>query len=201
MLTRTNKMTASSFPCVELVFGDEDKGPFLVDAIFRASPDAVGCVKLIQDPPKGKYFRALCILMLLAKYKGQNIADPDEDIFFHDVIDRASWLKTLGMSFGKGVKVDFFSKYFQKIEFMSATRASIQNSKLKQKGGGVLSTATYRPARLRLKNLFLFKLSESNKGERVPLTRNEMVSTAERLEAQEIGKRDGWQPVVRDNHG
>jgi hypothetical protein len=105
------KKNSEEFPRLELTFADDGGHPFLVDACFRLGASLPASRKLVEQPPRGKSFRALCILMLLAKYRGENPGG-DENISFFAGADRPTWIKTLGTSFGRLVQQEFFQKYF-----------------------------------------------------------------------------------------
>src|SRR5579862_5748628 len=112
------------FPSLELTFAEDGGHQILVEASFRLNENSAASRKLVLDPPKGKYFRAACILMLLAKYRGEAFADGEGIIFFRDRMDRPTWIKTLGVSFGKETQHKFFHTYFSDCNFLSASRGS-----------------------------------------------------------------------------
>src|ERR1017187_3816928 len=101
-------MSNWEFPKLDLTFAEHGGNQFLVDASFRLNEASVASRKLVVKPPRGKYFRAMCILMLLAKYRGESFADEDGMILFSDKIDRLTWIKALGTSFGKAAQQEFF---------------------------------------------------------------------------------------------
>jgi hypothetical protein len=185
------------FPSLELIFAGDGGQPILADASFRLNEASAASRKLVLDPPRGKFFRAACILMLLAKYRGEDFADAEGLIWFSDKSDRLTWIKTLGVSFGKGVQQDFFQKYFQSCNFLSASRGSGHNKGNKEEGKGRLPSAKYRAGQLLLQNLNFYKAGQNSTGNKPTLLKgDDLARFAAQLENYEAGKSDGWQPIV-----
>src|SRR5262245_34129955 len=67
-VTRHNCMGNASTTTFELTFDLENAN--IVAARFRKNDFFVARRKLVLQPPRTRAFRALCILLLLAKYKG-----------------------------------------------------------------------------------------------------------------------------------
>jgi hypothetical protein len=186
-----------SFPKLDLTFTADGGHPILADASFRLTERSAASRKLVIDPPRGKYFRAVCILMLLAKYRGEGFADKDGMIWLHDRTDRRSWIKALGTSFGKGVQQDFFQTYFPGCNFLSASRGSGHNKKSKKLG--TLASAKYLTRLLSLQNLRFFREAQNSPGsDPILLTGEELALFAERLERHETRQPEGWQPIVAE---
>jgi hypothetical protein len=186
-----------NFPKLDLTFTADGGRQILVDATFRLNEASTANRKLVVDPPRGKYFRAICILMLLAKYRGESFADADGVIWFRDRKPRLTWIKTLGISFGKGAQQDFFADYFSNCAFLSASRGSGHNTGNKKADTGILPAAKYHARLLPLQNVRFFKAAQKSTGEKPSLlTGEELALFAERLERHETEKPDGWEPIV-----
>ena len=192
-------MSNWEFPKLDLTFAEHGGNQFLVDASFRLNEASVASRRLVVKPPRGKYFRAMCILMLLAKYRGESFADEDGMILFSDKIDRLTWIKALGTSFGKAAQQEFFRTYFQNCKFLSAGRGSGHKAENKKDGNGVLPSAKYHARLLLLRNLKLCKRTRgSAELEPPPMSDEEMALLAEKLERREVEKSGGWKPIVSE---
>src|ERR1700679_675493 len=110
------------FPSLELFFDAGKPKRFLIDAAFRKDATARASDKLVTLPPRGNYFRAMCIFMALAKYHGPHDENPDEPIIFRETKERNSWLNYLGNSLGEGKQTDFFRLYFSSIRLLKFER-------------------------------------------------------------------------------
>lgn len=189
------KKNSEEFPRLELTFADDGGHPFLVDACFRLDGSLPASRKFVEQPPRGKSFRALCILMLLAKYRGENPGG-DENISFFAGADRPTWIKTLGTSFGRLVQQEFFQKYFHNRKFLSASRGSGHTQENRKAGGGVQPCAKYHTPQLRLHNLQFFKRPRNALAKPTAMTEDDVAMFAEKLEKHEVGKGEGWEAIV-----
>lgn len=192
-------MKNAGFPSLDLTFAADGGSKILIDASFRLNDASAASRRLVLEPPRGKYFRAMCILMLLAKYRGEDFADEDGMICFRDKMDRLTWIKALGTSFGKAAQQDFFRRYFQNCKFLSASRGSGHNADNKKEGRGVLPSAKFHVRQLPLRNLRFYKGTRSPAGAKPTLmSHDELALFAEQLERREVEKPDGWKPVVSE---
>ncbi len=190
-------MNDDEFIGLQLTFAEDGGHQILVDASFRLNKDTVVSRKLFIHPPKKKTFRALCILMLLAKYRGQSFADELGFIWFKDKFDRNTWIKTLGDSFGKKAQDKFFQDYFSKHDFLWATRGTGHAKENKKTGKGELPSAHYKLKRLPLENLRFCKAKRgTGGGKSTPIEGEELAVFAGQLEKYNAGKPSGWEPIV-----
>jgi hypothetical protein len=178
------------FPGLNLTLTERGKHLVLTDAEFRLNENSVASRKLVMDSPRGKYFHAVVILLLLAKYQGEGFADNSGAILFKNKKGKPTWIKALGTSFGKGVQQDFFFKYFSSLHFLSASRGSVHTKKNKATGKGVPPSAKYLAGQLPLENLNFLKA-----GRKSALEGDELAMLAERFEKQEADKL-GWEAIV-----
>jgi hypothetical protein len=185
----------SEYPRLDLVFAAEGGYPFLLDATFWNEQGKVS-KKLVNEPPSGKYLRALCICIILAKYRGDR-GNPKEPIVMHERSDENSWLNSIGGSFGRDAQSNFFFEYFSKLHFILVKRGARHNTKKGKDKSGSFPSAAYDAQKLPLRNVNLFKL-DSGKGDSdpAPLQRDELQGMAKTLEnyAKELTER--WKPLV-----
>ena len=187
------------FPSLELTFAEDGGHQILVDASFRLDATTAVSRRLVIHPPKKKTFRALCILMLLAKYRSQPFADEKGFIWFKDKSDRQTWIKTLGGSFGKKAQDEFFKDYFSKHDFLWAGRGSGHTEENKLTGKGQLPSAYYKSKRLPLDNLVFYKAKREASGVKPILIEGEELAVfAGQLERYKSGTPGGWEPIVPD---
>jgi hypothetical protein len=188
-----------NFPCLELTFAADGGHQLLVNASFRLDEKTPASRKLVVDPPRGKQFRALCILMLLAKYRGDSFADKDGILWFRDRIDSLTWIKTLGINAGKGTLRGFCQKYFSQCNFISASRGDRHIADNKKKRKGTLPCGKYHATGLPFRNVLFYKAPAGSNGEnRTPITGEALGRFAEMLERYEAvkPKGKGWQAIV-----
>jgi hypothetical protein len=182
----------SQFPRLELVFRADGKFPFLLEACFHKAVGSRGNTELFDDPPGKKILSAVCILIVLAKYKGVNPKRPDDAIRFRETTKRFSWLNSLGVD--KGAQTDFFRKFFDEVEFFFASRGTEQIPSVKEAGGGNAANAEFYPKELRLENIILFKGDRSTK-----YTPAELPGLLDKLEKHGIGNYQPWEPTAPEH--
>jgi hypothetical protein len=190
---RIENMPAEQYPCLKLTFAKE--GAQLVDASFSFETFKAPSRKLITEWRKGKSFRAICILLLLAKYQGESFVEEGKISFFASD-DRPTWIKTLGTSFGKRAQESFFETYFHGRRFVSVTRGSRHTVRNKKGAEGAFPVAKYHTSQLRLENLRFFRRTGESGDKSAEMTQEELAHFAKNLEMHEVGKRDGWVAIV-----
>jgi hypothetical protein len=191
----------SEFPRLDLVFAADGGHPFLHDATFWDKHGKVS-KKLVNEQTSGKYLRALCICIILAKYRGDH-GNPKEPIVMHESSRENSWLNSIGGSFGKTAQFNFFFEYFggseldSGLDFILVKRGGGHN---KRPGGvrrGSLPSIAYDPMKLPLQNVNLSKM-ESDKGRPVPLQKSDLPPMAETLEKYTRELKEQWRPFVSE---
>jgi hypothetical protein len=195
---------AEAYPSLELTFAQDIGQTFLIESSFQKELRGDLSHKLVDQPSLERCVRAICIALLLAKYRGEPTADREgkiPDLVFRDTEKRGSWIDTLGMSFGPGVRNDFFDTYFENLCFVTAGRGNTHTLTEKRKGGGKLATVKYRSELLRLKNLRFFRATSTNGGDdRREIKRAELPALAKKLEAfytsKKVVNRMRWFPIV-----
>lgn len=177
-------------PNLELTFKDRIGSSFLLDARFRLDSKSHVSRKLVEQPPRGKILRALCILMVLAKYRGKDFVDENGNIVLVANPKQLTWISSLGTSFGKKIQQDFCERYFMGLRFLSARRGSEHNAKDKSTPG-IAPYATYHVKQLPLENLKVLR----GKG-RAAVTGEQLASLATDLEGFEVGGGKKWRRQV-----
>jgi hypothetical protein len=180
------------FPRLELVFREDGKFPFLLDACFLKSADHHASTNLFDDPPGKKMLSAVCILFVLAKFKGMDPDKPEAKIRFREATKRISWLNTLGID--KESLKYFFDKFFDGVEFFSASRGTNQILSVKESGGGSAGSVEFDPIKLRPENINLYRNDRSTT---YKLT--ELPSLAIKLEKHGLTKNPPWEQTVEEH--
>jgi hypothetical protein len=180
------------YPRLELVFKDDGKFPFLFDACFHKSAGSRAYTTLFDDPPGKKMLSAVCILVVLAKYRGVNPDKPDKGIIFREATKRSSWLNTLAID--KNALGTFFDDYFDGVNFFSASRGTDQISSVKESGGGKAASVEFNPIELRPENIILYKNHRSTKYKLA-----ELPSLLLKLEKNGLEKYPPWEQTVEEH--
>lgn len=177
-----------NYPRLELTFEPEGERRFLHEAVFT-SRDGKAHRNLTVTPPRGKLLRSLCILLLLAKYRGVDFAE-ENVIWFRSKTDKLNWIKALSGALPKAEKPvkgkAFFEHYFDGLKFINVSRGNTSES-------GALPFANYLTNILPLQNV---ELSTWKKGGKRALVGDKLAKMAKRLELFEIGKSKKWKPCV-----
>lgn len=189
-------------PRLELVFDEAGGALILLKASFQEKDGSEPLRNLVELPPSGKVFRAFCILLLLAKYRGEELASESDgkskkkgspkerSIVFRVGVKKkkTTWISTIADYFSKTPKLDLIGTYFRGHKFISGTKRSKK---------GLPPAARYMPAALELKNLHLSK-SASLEDEPVLLEGEELLRHAKKLEQFECDREGAkmWSPCV-----
>jgi hypothetical protein len=183
------------YPYLELEFAEDDAKRFLIEASFRLEEEKAVSHSLITDPPGNKLLRALCILMLLTKHRGESFMDAEGKISFKAVLSKPTWIKTLGENFGQSVRTDLCDTHFGSQEFLSAKRGTGHNSKDKKDEIAAGPSVTFDTKKMPLKNLSFYKRSRrSPEKPRIPMTESDLALFAEKLELFEVKKLEATRP-------
>jgi hypothetical protein len=181
------------YPQLELVFDQAGGGQLLFKSSFQLEQNLDPLHNLVENPPQGKTFRALCILLLLAKYRSENELVENADavrnrsIVFRVATKESTWIKTIADYFSKAQIQDLIGTYFRGHRIFSGTRGTSRLS----------PSARYEPATLALSNLYLYE-SASIEAEKIPLVGEKLVRLAtsiEKYECERKGKKK-WKPIV-----
>ena len=147
----------------------------------------------------GDYVRALCILLLIAKYCGPDPRNPKAKIQFKEILDRHSWLKSFGTSFSQdSTKNKLIHDCFEDLNFLKVTKSATYIKGRKNKG--MLPRATYNPSVLPLENVSFYKFVSSEAGTvKVLLEGEQLRMMAKALDEFEISDPKGWRRSVDDH--
>jgi len=172
------------YPRVELTFAEDDERQFLLECTFKLNADSDK--RHIRPPlPNPKNLRAMCILMLLAKYRGVR-GEPEGRIPLSFPTHEDTWIRTLAQ-FG-GLKL-FFANHFDGCEFLHAGRGGDHKD-----DDGKPPEVLYRAGLLPLENVHIYaRPRKALKEERKALSGESLVKLAKRLERVK-----GWKPIVAD---
>jgi hypothetical protein len=134
-------------PGLALVFNSHGTYPFLRKAFFKSRDGKHINTQLVEDPPGPKFLCALCIFILLAKFKGANPLNPDQQIVLRDENEQLSWLNTLAVD--QRVLRSYENSYFSGYHFFTASRGTARR---------VPAFARFEPSQLKLDSVRLYRM-------------------------------------------
>lgn len=149
------------YPLLELTFADDDGEDFLLSGIFsipfsdKRSEDLAADEKLRTSKP----FRAFCILLLLAKFRGPESIS-ESTVEFKQPTGERSWITTLG-AWSKPEYAGIVHRFFFGREFIQITRGDYTLDENGKDIGTKPSTAIYNAGILPIQNLCLYKRSRN----------------------------------------
>ena len=195
--------TPTNFPALQLMFAADGKKPFLLEGLFYkdAGSDPVDICASIKQ---GKPFRALCIMLLLAKHHGGKKLDKFGRIRFSSKLETANWVHSLGT-----LGDDDWEKIrglFPETYCLDMGRGTTHTkSKVGGHRGKKTSEVFYQPSFLPLKNLEFYtkaRMAPARTPEKEILA-GDLVECAMTLEQYEVaryvpGTITGWQPCVKE---
>lgn len=188
----------NQYPRLELYFSTEG-GRLEYASFFEDSPGTANH-ELANRFTNGKYARAICILIVLAKYHGVDIENPDKPIPIRERTDRSSWLSALSFFMNRETTPNILKECFGNVVFFSAKRATpVATANPKRQTLG-LPVAQYFNHALPLKNVSIFKGRQTNpKVKPDEYTGKELAKLALELEAVELGEdKSAWQAAVSE---
>ena len=190
--------TISQYPRLELYF--ERRRKRLYDSLFKPSLVSDPNRNLISFFSRGSLLREVCIVILLAKYRGPYLANPDKPIEFNERVDRLSWLKAFGTAFRKETNKETFRECFGDVDFITANRGGGHNRARPSETETSFGWAKYHPKKLPLHNVHIYITDGFQKtGKVVEASEEELAALAISMEKSGIRKGEKrWRMMVKD---
>jgi len=152
MSRNTKCNTIPKYPNLHLYF-DLKRKRLIHSRFFKV--ESTANTKFAEHFSRGSFVREICILILLAKYRGPFSEKPETPIPFNEKALRLSWLNSLGSDFSKDSHQTNFAEWFELVPFVTASRAAAGKRKKPEDEETKLPRANYLPFHLRLENVHI----------------------------------------------